>query len=843
MTLLERRWHAAPVATRINVLIAVVLISAVGGVAGATVRGGVALPARGHFLVILVLFPLAELALLRIRYGVNHLTFTWADTAAFVAFSVAPVPWVATSAGLTCIVVHLLCRRGLQKATFNGASLALSLMIGGAVLGVVGDGAYTVTSVGDILALSVACLVFSAVSSTLNALVVSIAQEVPFWEVLRGGVKLFAIVCPGNLVLAGFILFLYDRSPATLVALPPLALAAYGLNRAYLSAMQERDVWQQLEASSRELNRLDEEEVAAAVLARAELLFRCDAVELALAPLAGRPARVYRTGIDGSLVRGPASHDDLLGRGHTELIEVAEDAVAPLSTFVVAPLEAAQGRIGALRLCFSGRITLSRRERQVLSTFAHTVSSTILNAGLHEEVRAEAARHAHEASHDALTGLANRLLLQERTAAALSADEGETTALLLLDLDHFKEINDTLGHAAGDLLLQEVARRLSAVSRPDDLVARLGGDEFAVLLTGLGSPDEAEPVAERLLRKLSEPVEFEGLRLSVEGSLGVACHPADAGTAVELFRAADVAMYQAKSARGSWLRYSIDRDDSSVYRLALVAELRTAIELDQIVVHYQPQVDLATGVVTGAEALCRWEHPTRGLLAPAEFVGVAEQSGLVRPFTLRVLDQAVAECARWQALGRPVSIAVNLAARSLLDRQLPDDVAAALARHGLPAQRLILEITETTATSELEVVEEVLVRLRRLGVELSVDDFGTGYSSLAFLQRTAVNELKVDRSFVMGLLTSDNDRALVRATIQLAHSLGARAVAEGVEDASLAAALRDLDCDLAQGFWLSKPVPAAALREMLGLTETAVSVLPVPRSEADARRLRSVVEA
>jgi EAL domain-containing protein (putative c-di-GMP-specific phosphodiesterase class I) len=335
------------------------------------------------------------------------------------------------------------------------------------------------------------------------------------------------------------------------------------------------------------------------------------------------------------------------------------------------------------------------------------------------------------------------------------------------------------------------------------------------------------------------------MRLSVEASIGLACYPADAGDADELLRRAEVAMYQAKSDRGSWVRYVPQHDGTSVDRLALVAELRSALENDEIVAHFQPQADLATGQIVGVEALARWEHPVRGLLPPAAFIGVAEQSGLVRPFTLRVLDLAVAECARWGARGCNATVAVNLAARSLLDRQLPRDVAAVLARHSLPPDRLVLEITESTATSELEVVEEVLARLRRLGVALSVDDFGTGYSSLAFLQRTKVNEIKVDRSFVIGMLDSDNDVALVRATVDLAHSLGARAVAEGVEEPRLAEALRGIGCDLAQGYWLSRPVPADQLNVLLGVDVAGPADrmrLPEPRAEQPlpVKRLRAV---
>ncbi len=376
-----------------------------------------------------------------------------------------------------------------------------------------------------------------------------------------------------------------------------------------------------------------------------------------------------------------------------------------------------------------------------------------------------------------------------------------------------------------------MAIRLRGAVRDVDLVARLGGDEFAVLVTGLPSPEAAGPIAKAILARLAEPVDYQGLHLPIEGSIGVACHPQDAGDANELFRRADVAMYQAKADRGSWLRYDSLRDDRSLERLSLVSELRTALDEDQLVVHFQPQVHLATGAVIGAEALVRWNHPVRGLLQPAAFVGVAEQSGLVQPFTLRVLELAVAECATWTALAGPVSVAVNVGARSLMDGQLPDDVASILARHGLPADRLVLEITETSATSELEIVEEVLGRLRRLGAQISVDDFGTGYSSLAFLQRTAVHELKVDRSFVSGMLVNDNDLALVRATVSLAHSLGARAVAEGVESQALAVALTSMGCDVAQGFHLGRPMPADQLHELLESGRR--QQLPVPRPDSD----------
>jgi EAL domain-containing protein (putative c-di-GMP-specific phosphodiesterase class I) len=276
-------------------------------------------------------------------------------------------------------------------------------------------------------------------------------------------------------------------------------------------------------------------------------------------------------------------------------------------------------------------------------------------------------------------------------------------------------------------------------------------------------------------------------------------------------------MYQAKETRGAFARYRSDRDESNVNRMTLVADLRNAISAHEFVLLFQPQVDLATGRVLGAEVLTRWQHPRRGLLGPDAFISAAENSGLMQEFTVHILDRAVAECAHWREGGVSAPVSVNLSARNLLDSRLPGDVAQILADHGLPAGELVLEITETTMVSDIETVQEVLAGLRQLGVELSVDDFGTGYSSLALLQRIAVNEIKIDRSFVQAMNTSEGDAAIVRATIELAHGLGLRVVAEGVETAEHVAALRALGCDVAQGWYFGRPVDRDVMRELLGL--------------------------
>ncbi|MDX6198676.1 MAG: hypothetical protein QOJ79_1827 [Actinomycetota bacterium] len=846
---MRTRWDGMSVPARLRVVVGVVLAIAVTAVSvEALVLRGSALPNPWRLLLVALLLPLSERALLHVRFGAHQYSFTWGEACIVIGFATIPPGWVLLLAGPVVTAVHLTAHRGWLKSLFNGAAFTLATAVAAAGVQLFAVTPYRLTDGRDAVVLLVSVSLFSATSALLTSLVVAVAQSRPPKAVLGEAWRMLFAIWAGNVLAAAAMLFVVETNAVLLVGVPPVMAGVYAAYRGLLSTRQERDMWQQFEAATRELNQLEESDIAEVALVRAGQLFRTGRIELLLHANGQRTNRVYSLGDDQQVICVSGGAELTMSPARTTYVAIGPDGETPVETTCIdAPLEGPKGRVGSLRLIFDGPVKLNARERHVLRTYAHAVSTTVLNAGLYDDVRAEALRHAYEASHDPLTGLANRVLLQDETRKAIAGTEGTSTALLLLDLDHFKEINDTLGHAAGDFLLQRVADRLCTVAGPSRLVSRLGGDEFAVLVTGLASPSDAEPLADSLLRVLAEPVEFEGLRLSVEGSLGVACHPHDAADADELFRRADVAMYQAKTDRGSWVRYDPVRDDSSVYRLALVAELRSALETDQIVAHFQPQADLATGHIVGAEALARWQHPTRGLLPPMEFVGVTEQSGLVRPFTLRILELAVAECVTWQRIGRPVTVAVNLAARSLLDRQLPDDVASILKRHGLPASCLVLEITETTATSELDVVEEILGALRRIGVGISVDDFGTGYSSLAFLQRTAVNELKVDRSFVAGMLESDNDMALVRATVQLAHSLGARAVAEGVEDGALAAALRGLGCDMAQGYWLSRPVPPEDMKSLLGVGAVPAPehcfAIPEPRVVAERRAPNSLLRA
>ncbi|HQY34379.1 EAL domain-containing protein [Actinotalea sp.] len=416
------------------------------------------------------------------------------------------------------------------------------------------------------------------------------------------------------------------------------------------------------------------------------------------------------------------------------------------------------------------------------------------------------------ALHDTLTGLPNRSLLRDRALQAIAAGRrhGHDVALLLLDLDRFKEINDTLGHHHGDLLLTMIGPRLAGVLRAQDTIARLGGDEFVVLLPEVGGRGAAVAVAQKILAALDEPFSVDGVDLDVDSSLGIAVSPEHGEDFETLLRHADVAMYAAKEHQTGTAVYDPEQDANSPARLALLGELRRGIEAGQLVLHYQPKADIETGQITGVEALVRWQHPTRGLLGPDEFVPLAERTGLIRPLTLVVLDRALAQAARWAAADRPLAVAVNISARSLLDLDLHDDVAAALTRHGVPGERLALEITESSVMVDPDRALLVLGSLAALGVSLSLDDFGTGYSSLAYLQRLPVHELKIDRSFVMNL-AADTNQVIVSASIDLAHNLGLRVIAEGVEDQSTWDRLAELGCQSAQGYHLSRPVPADQL--------------------------------
>ena len=422
-------------------------------------------------------------------------------------------------------------------------------------------------------------------------------------------------------------------------------------------------------------------------------------------------------------------------------------------------------------------------------------------------------RLAYLAYHDALTGLANRVLLNDRLTQALLVAQrsGEPIALLIIDLDHFKSVNDSLGHHAGDRMLQEVGARLRALVRESDTVARLGGDEFAVMLRNADA-QRATMMGGKVLIRLNEPYVIQNRPFIVSASIGIATFPEHGTTADSLLQKADIAMYVAKSGGFGIAVYAPDRDRPAHRRLALTTELREGIERDQFVCHYQPIVSLRSNEVIRLEALARWQHPAQGLLGPGEFVGLAEQTGLIEPLTMLLIDKVLRE---WAAprVCLPIQVAVNLSARHLRDPDLPERVAEVLRRHRAPPSALALEITENSIMSDPDRSIACLSRLREMGISVAVDDYGTGYSSLSYLRDLPVDELKIDRLFVSGLRTID--AAIVRSTIELAHNLGLNIVAEGVESMVVRDYLRTLGCDSAQGTFFAAPEGAEATRRWI----------------------------
>jgi diguanylate cyclase len=435
-----------------------------------------------------------------------------------------------------------------------------------------------------------------------------------------------------------------------------------------------------------------------------------------------------------------------------------------------------------------------------------------------------------QATHDALTGLPNRNLLQRRLEQVihLARKSRIPAALLLVDLDRFKEVNDTLGHDIGDLLLQEVGPRLQGHLRPTDLLTRLGGDEFAIVLPTTDA-DLAIQVTQTLLEALSVPFLIGEHAFDVGGSIGIALTPEFGFESTTLLRCADVAMYVAKRSQSGYVVYSQEIDHHSPRKLTLMNELRQTIANDGLLLYYQPKVSLFLGQIIGVEALVRWPHPVHGLIPPDDFIPLAERTGLIGPLTRWVLERAIRQCRDWERGGLHLKMAVNLSTRTLYDPELLDTVTDLLQANKVAPSRLILEITEGTLMDDPERAHVALTHLRDSGVSIALDDFGTGYSSLAYLKRLPLDEIKIDKTFVLGLDTDVNptDLAIVRAVVAMARPLQCEVVAEGVESQEVWKLLRELGCDLAQGYYLSRPLPAAALEQWVRTSPWGVPVVEV----------------
>ena len=515
------------------------------------------------------------------------------------------------------------------------------------------------------------------------------------------------------------------------------------------------------------------------------------------------------------------------------LMAMSVDRAAPRSRTVLEPRTDTETRTTALAVStvatLAALTVLVVGTRAPLSTAAVVLAAITLLAATARtqlafgQLAQMARRRQRESVTDHLTGLPNRRALATEARVLLADRNPGRRALLLLDLDKFKEVNDSLGHHVGDLLLIDVGARLRRELDQRDLLARLGGDEFAVLLRNTDR-DRAARVAVQLRDALAEPFVLAGMALHSSVSIGIAAFPDDGLDLSSLLRKADIALYKAKSSGEGHHQYGSADDTHGADRLRTMDELRTAMTTDGLVLHYQPKADLPSGDVRGVEALVRWQHPTRGLLYPDDFIGLVEEAGLMREMTRIVLAQALDQVAAWRAHGRDLTVAVNLSASSLIDAGLPDEVAGMLTSRGVPPCALRLEITEEFLMADRDRARAILTRLRDGGIQIAVDDFGTGYSSLAYLRDLPIDELKLDRSFVLPMDDDPRAAALVASTIALAHSLGLRMVAEGVENSVAYAELTRLGCDQVQGYFVSRPIPADELEVWLRDAEPGLAV-------------------
>ncbi len=586
----------------------------------------------------------------------------------------------------------------------------------------------------------------------------------------------------------------------------------------YLSFLRLRQAYTRLETLYLFTQRLEgnneEPEAAIAILNELRSVMGAGAAELVTI---GADGWRRITVIDGQRRPDVAEGADvppeaaILGRGPVRIVDLPSGEPLRLAVEarmgeagMVAPMRSDNEPVGmvvGIGRPADGRV-FKLEDLRLLEALAKHAAVSLDNSRLLGRLR-------YDSHHDFLTSLPNRARFNE-----LIADLPNPSAILLIDLDRFKEINDTVGHQYGDLLLLSVAGRISEEVGHRGIVARLGGDEFGVLLPQTGSGDAAQ-CAVSLLAAIEQPFAVGELELEITASIGVAVAHSSETEAGRLLQQADVAMYSAKESHSGWEVYSSERDHYSPRRLALAGELRHAIDSGQLEVHYQPKSDLRTGAVRGVEALVRWRHPRYGIIGPDQFIPVAESAGLIRPLTFMVLTHSVRQVRELQALGYNLEVAVNLSVRSVLDVNLPDQISQVLAAHDMAPSQLTLEITEGSVMADPSRTIGILGRLANLGASISVDDFGTGYSSLSYLKRLPATEVKIDRSFVAGMLTNDSDAAIVRSTVDLARNLGLRAVAEGVEDQATWDALADLGCDYAQGYFVSPPLPAADLRSWL----------------------------
>ena len=791
-------------AARRPVIVAVIGALAAGGLALLRFLEGFAplAPNRPIALVVLVaLFALAESCVVHVYVDRQARTFSLSEIPVVLGLVyVSPVALVAArliGAGAALTTVR---RQPLTKLVFNLSYFLLdtcvAVVVYRAVLGV----ASPFEARGWVAAFAA-----TATSLCLGGVAVSLVIAASEGKWMRSPLETIAGVGAVTTALSTFfgvvavlVLAPVHTSPWLYVAAAAMVFAAY---RTHARLRESSAHLEKLFEFSRAIaSSMTQGAVDFSLLEHASELLRAERAELALS---GPDRDSFITLHNGSLsvVNGAEASDAL--RRHLALVGAEE--VALVGDVMVAALRVGEEFLGTLQVSHRrGEIDrFTEDDLQLLSTLATHGGICLRNHRLLEQLRREADERHRQALHDTLTGLPNRSLLDDELRAALAERQAdESVVVMLIDLDRFKEVNDTLGHHQGDVLLRKIAHRITSAVDSGTLVARLGGDEFAVVCTSTMDRPRIREVAESIEHRLLEPFEFADLVFEVGGSVGIAVAPDDGDDPATLLQRADVAMYAAKRGATSVEFYSPEVDQAIPAQLALAAELRRDIARGGLLVEYQPKAALPSGDVVGVEALARWHHPEHGFISPEVFIDIAERSGLIRPLTEYVLDVALGQLAQWRTEGLELSVSVNISTRNLLDEGLPAMVGAALSRHRVPPSALTLEITEGTIIADPGRTVSTLNRLSDMGIALAIDDFGTGYSSLSYLHRLPVDEIKIDKSFVQRMIADDSDSVIVNSTIDLGHNLGLQVTAEGVEDGQTWQLLAAAGCDQAQGFFL-----------------------------------------
>ena len=718
----------------------------------------------------------------RIRLQSNKIGTSWTDLAIIIGLVLLPTPWVVIGTAVAVTVPRLFVGTNAQRVLFGiGKDTLLATTAGGLflLLGYRPDPTRPALGVGFI-ALAVVAMWIADDCIAIPVLATATGRPIRQMALVNMRVRIIATI--SRFVMALLIVAILSSSGdlRLLLIVPPVVLCIHFWQAGHERSRQERVSWQRLADTTDELNVVELDEVLHSAVMRASQLFAAVQAEIQL------PA-------DDRVIRGSSS--SITYDGSLTADEESDE------TIVTTELSGHDGNhpIGSLRIYFRGTVRLTESENFKMKAFSSALYTAIRNAKAYAELGRIADTNAHAATHDPLTGLPNRRQLYERAGQLFRTDADQGLfALLLIDLNHFKEVNDTLGHGAGDKVLQAVAAHLRDAAAPSDLVARLGGDEFAVLLGDLPTPALATHRAEALLSALEIGVEVEGMQITVEAAGGIALAPGSGGIN-ELMRRADVAMYQAKRAGEQTVTYAHSRDTADVGRLMLGGELKRAVSEQEFVVDFQPIVDLGTGEVISAEALARWHHPEHGPLSPIQFLETVERSGQLPAFADAVLNQALTAAGVWKEAGFDMPIAVNVSPRSLLDPNFPRTVLGRLEHYAMSADRLVLELTETLTISQLDVVGRALAELREAGVRLALDDFGTGLTPLSVLSRIPVHQLKIDREFVTAIETSSEAAAVIRSTVDLARNLHLTVIAEGVESEPQRHALWESGCVAGQG--------------------------------------------